>query len=290
MGQALAQRFLFSRDIPGGVAGVTAFVAGYLCCPPYAQTGFASGALVFHFCCVAGSICRRHHCQFEDRGGANLHNMDAYFTLLLIVLSYLVFARYGTESGETAQPIAIPWLVVVLLLLMPVWAYPQFDLGITTYDPVRTQSVLTDLQEHVDEVNRQGGEILFITQRHLISMHMLKGVTLVPEYEREDLMEMAMGDNIQYLGQFREDMQEQRFALIVVDPLNYKFLANDRSFAEENNVWVKRVMKHILCNYREEAIYPEDEIALYVLKPARGNVRDHFSRMTSNRVANIAGK
>ena len=124
--------------------------------------------------------------------------------------------------------------------------------------------MLTDLQERVDEVNRQGGEILFITQRHLISMHMLKGVKLVPEYEREDLMEMAMGDNIQYLSQFREDMQEQRFALIVVDPLNYKFLANDRSFAEENNVWVKRVMKHILCNYREEAIYPEDEIALYV--------------------------
>jgi len=197
-------------------------------------------------------------------GGANLHNMDAYFTLLLIVLSYLVFARYGAETGETTQHIALPWLVVVLLLLMPVWSYPQFDLGITTYNPLRTQSVLTDLQEHVDEVNRQGGEILFITQRHLISMHMLKGVTLVPEYEREDLMEMAMGDNIQYLSQFRADMQEQRFALIVVDPLNYKFLANDRSFAEENNVWVKRVMKHILCNYREEAIYPEDEIALYV--------------------------
>jgi hypothetical protein len=77
-------------------------------------------------------------------------------------------------------------------------------------------------------------------------------------------MEMAMGDNLRYLSHFRKDMEDQRFALIVVDPLNYKVFSKDRSFAEENNVWVKRVMKHILCNYREEAIFPEDEIALYV--------------------------
>ena len=35
-------------------------------------------------------------------------------------------------------------------------------------------------------------------------------------------------------------------------------------FAEENNVWVTRIMKSILCNYREEAIFPADEIAIYV--------------------------
>lgn len=197
-------------------------------------------------------------------GGANLHNMDAYFSMLLIVLAYLVFACYKRENGETAQQVAIPWLVVVLLILMPVWAYGQFDVGLRTYDSARTQKVLSELQTHVDDVNAQGGEILFITQRHLISMHMLDGVTLVPEYEREDLMEMAMGGNVQYLDQFLDDMENQRFALIVVDPLNFKFLPEDRSFAEENNVWVRRVMKHILCNYREEAIFPEDEIALYV--------------------------
>jgi hypothetical protein len=197
-------------------------------------------------------------------GGANLHNMDAYFSLTLIVLAYLVFARYRRENGESAQPVAVPWLVVVLLLLMPVWAYGQFDLGLRTYDSARTAKVLSELQGYVDDVNAQGGEILFITQRHLISMHMLTGVELVPEYEREDLMEMAMGNDVPYLDQFGDDMENQRFALIVVDPLNYKLLPEDRSFAEENNVWVRRVMKQILCNYREEAIFPEDELALYV--------------------------
>lgn len=197
-------------------------------------------------------------------GGANLHNMDAYLSMLLIVLAYLVFARYQPETGGAAQPVTMPWLVAVLLILMPVWAWTQFDLGIRVYDANRTQSVLTKLQSYVDDVNAQGGEILFVTQRHLISMHMLQGVTLVPEYEREDLMEMAMGDNRIYLDHFGDDMENQRFALIVVDPLNYTIMASDRSFAEENNVWVRRVMKRILCNYREEAIFPEDEIALYV--------------------------
>ena len=198
-------------------------------------------------------------------GGANLHNMDAYFSLLLIVLAYFVFARYQPESGGAAQPVPLHWLLVVALILMPAWSYLQFNIGFRgTGDNARTQDVLTTLQQRIDQVNAQGGEILFITQRHLISMHMLDGVTLVPEYEREDLMEIAMSNDLGHIQTFREDMEDQRFALIVVDPLNYNVLSRQRSFAEENNVWVTRIMKHILCNYREEIAFPVDEIALYV--------------------------
>ena len=39
-------------------------------------------------------------------GGANLHNMDAYFSMLLIVFAYLVFARYHPEDGGAAEPVA----------------------------------------------------------------------------------------------------------------------------------------------------------------------------------------
>lgn len=197
-------------------------------------------------------------------GGANLHNMDAYFSLLLIVLTYLVFARYRSETGETAQPVPLHWLLILSLIVMPAWSYLQFNIGYVKYDAARTQNVLTSLQGYVDRADSQGGEILFITQRHLLSMHMLNNVALVPEYEREDLMEIAMSNNVPYLQKFREDMEDQRFALIVVDPLNYNFLSQNRSFAEENNIWVTRIMKSILCNYREEAVFPVDEIALYV--------------------------
>jgi hypothetical protein len=198
-------------------------------------------------------------------GGANLHNMDAYFSLLLIVFAYFVFARYQPETGGAAQPVPLHWLLVVALIVMPAWSYLQFNIGFRgTGDTARTQAVLAQLQESIDQVNARGGEILFITQRHLVSMHMLEGVTLVPEYEREDLMEIAMANDLAHIQTFRQDMQDQRFALIVVDPLNYNVLSRQRSFAEENNVWVTRIMKHILCNYREEIVFPADEIALYV--------------------------
>ena len=197
-------------------------------------------------------------------GGANLHNMDAYFSLLLIVLAYLAFARYQTEQGGAAQPAALHWLLLTALILMPAWSYLQFNIGFRTRDTPRTQEVLRSLQGYVDQANTQGGEILFITQRHLVSMHMLENIRLVPEYEREDLMEIAMANDLEHIQTFQEDMEAQRFALIVVDPLNYNILSKQRSFSEENNVWVTRIMRHILCNYREEIVFPADDIALYV--------------------------
>jgi hypothetical protein len=197
-------------------------------------------------------------------GGADLHNMDAYFIVLLIVFMYLIFSRYGAEDGLPARPVQLHWLVVVMLIVAPVWSGIQSNIGLRSYDDQRTQMILADLQARVDQVNTQGGEILFITQRQLISMGMLHGVTLIPEYEREDLMEMAMADNAEYLGKFRSDLESQRFALIVVDPLRFFKMTSRRSFAEENNVWVAGVAKHMLCNYRAEVIFPEDDIALYV--------------------------
>lgn len=197
-------------------------------------------------------------------GGVDVHNFDAYFIVLLIVFSYLIFARYRLEHGELSRPVRLSWLLVLALVLIPAWSYLRFNIRSQVYDPQKTQAVLKSLQSYVDHVNAQNGEILFITQRHLISMHMLNGVKLVPEYEREDLMEMAMGNNTEYLGKFKEDMENQRFALIVVDPLNFNLMTRNRSFADENNVWVRRVAKQILCNYRKEAIFGEDDIALYV--------------------------
>jgi len=206
-------------------------------------------------------------------GGGNLHNMDAYLTLLLIVFAYLVFARYSSENGEPAQPVVMPWLLALALIIMPAWSYLQFGVDFKSYETVRTEKILARLQQEVDEVNAKGGEVLFITQRHLISMNLLKNVTLVPEYEREDLMEMVMADNPEYLARFRDDIGNQRFALIIVDPLRDTIMKRTRGFSEENNAWVRRVVVPIRCYYREEVAYPLHEIALYV--PQEGEPQCH---------------
>ena len=197
-------------------------------------------------------------------GGADLHNLDAYFTMLWIVISYLVFARYSPQNTRTAEFIPLNWGNVMAVIVIPILFITQTNIGFKTYDPSRTEKTLSALQSEVDRVNAEGGEVLFVTQRHLISMGMLHDVTLVQEYEREELMEMAMSNNEAFLDRFKQEMESQRFDLIVVDPLTFKILARRRAFSEENNVWVRGIMRPILCNYRLEESFPEDEIALYV--------------------------
>jgi hypothetical protein len=197
-------------------------------------------------------------------GGADIHNLDAYWVVLLIVFAYLAFARYRLENGELSRSVPLPWILVFALFILPAWSWTQYNVVYKAYDVTATRAVLQKIQDRVDQVDASGGEILFITQRHLIAMHMLDGVTLIPEYEREDLMEMAMSNNTVYLDRFKKDMENQRFDLIVVDPLTYNVISRNRSFSEENNVWVRRVMKSILCNYREDITFPADGISLYV--------------------------
>jgi len=197
-------------------------------------------------------------------GGVDIHNLDAYLSLLLIVTSYLVFRKYVPEKGDGTIPFRLPWRLTVLFFAVPAWFLLGSNVGFKTFDEIRTQSVLQTLQSYVDDVNTRGGEILFITQRHLTSMRMLDNVEMVPEYEREELMEMAMGDNQDYLRVFRADMESQRFEAIIVDPLTYRLLGRNYVFGEENNAWVQRVMRPILCNYQEEFVFPEDQVAVYV--------------------------
>ena len=197
-------------------------------------------------------------------GGADLHNMDAYFVVLLIMVGYVLFAQYRKEDETFESPVSLHWGLIVLMLLLPTWTQLETNAGLKTYNAARTSAVLSALQDQVDQVNAQGGDILFISQRHLISMGMLQNVKLVYEYEREDLMEMAMARNETYLAEFRSDMEDQRFAAIIVDPLNYSIYSRRREFSDENNVWASEVIRSILCNYRLDVSYPEDNIAIYV--------------------------
>ena len=197
-------------------------------------------------------------------GGGDLHNMDAYMIMLLIVSSYLFFGRYTPQLKPQAVSVSMPWSVLILLVFVPVWFSAQTSGHFKSYDRASATSALRDLQAQVDSANEQNRDVLFISQRQMISMHLLEGVKLVPAYEREELMEMAMSDQKNYLDAFRADVQNQRFALIVVDPLKFKLLGSNYSMGEENNAWARRVIKPILCNYKVAVSYPEFQLALYV--------------------------
>jgi hypothetical protein len=204
-------------------------------------------------------------------GGADIHNMDAFAVLLLVIFAY-IFAGGGSVASEITTQAARPvhqaqWgstALLALLVVIPAWFAVQGTGGFWKYDPAKAQDTLAALQQRVDTVNAQGGQILFITQRQLISMRMLKNVPLIPEYEREELMEMAMAQDETYLQAFRADLEKHRFAAIIVDPLRFNFVGEQDAMGAENNAWTRYVVKRILCNYKQDAIFPADRIVIYV--------------------------
>jgi hypothetical protein len=209
-------------------------------------------------------------------GGGDIHNMDAYAVALIVVATHLFFDGYTPDtlveqpqdSPKNRPSVRFHWAVAALLVLVPVWFAQRASIGVVMYDKAESQAVLTELQRQVDSVNAQGGEILFITQRHLIAMNMLQSVQLIPEYEREELMEMAMANNQAYLDGFKAELRAQRFAMIVVDPLTTTLLGSDYAMGEENNAWVRFVARPILCNYRAEQTFTSDRIVIYVPQEA----------------------
>lgn len=203
-------------------------------------------------------------------GGADIHNMDGYAVTLLIISVYMVFGPKPFTRQDDAQSsnymgkALLPWTITFLLVLVPVWFSVQGRAVFWNYDPKTAQKTLAALQQQVSKANSHGGQVLFITQRHLISMHLLKGVYLIPEYEREDLMEMAMSKNATLLEKFNADIENHRFAAIIADPLRINYVSDQDAMGVENNAWTRYVIKQILCNYQQQAVFPADRIAIYV--------------------------
>jgi hypothetical protein len=205
-------------------------------------------------------------------GGSNLHNLDAYLVLLLVVCGALGLGALRLEGTQLslAQPHLPAWLEPLLLALtvaIPL-AYALSTGGaLPKRDFAAAESALQEVAQAVAQADQQGGEVLFISQRHLLTLGMLGEVTppLVPDYELVFLMEMAMSGNRFYLDAFQSGLQAQRYALIVSGPLTTNLQGRLHSFGEENDAWVIEVSEPILCYY--EPILKLKDPALMLLAP-----------------------
>ena len=182
-------------------------------------------------------------------GGGNLHNLDAYLVLLLILEVHLIFGSVATEEGEPSavwRPsmamlgagVLIP--VAFALASAPSWQALDFEAG---------RSTVTSITQAVRQASGDGQEVLFISERHLVAFEHL-GVPLIPDYEKVYLMEMAMAGNAAYLEAFEADLSAHRFGLIVTEPLNTRLLGSEYTFGEENDVWARHVATPLLRFYR----------------------------------------
>ena len=210
-------------------------------------------------------------------GGSNLHNLDAYLALLLVIGAYIYFTRFlpdlptdHTESVQASAPRvsnkrikSAEAILIAAALVFPLYFTLSAGGELPHRDYPAAQAALQTLNTATQQAVRQGGEVLFISQRHLVTFDYIQDVPLIPDDELVFLMEMAMSDNSAYLDAFHNDVSHQRFAIIVSEPLTIQYQGKSHSFGEENDAWVERVSEPVLCYYEPTQIVETAGVVLY---------------------------
>ncbi len=202
-------------------------------------------------------------------GGSNLHNFDGYLVVLWLILYYFAWGRVKSENeSQTYSPLQRAenfgffgslfvhregafWRVIHAWLVIAPLPFAIFQGGpVKTYPPERVEEALDALYSIVEKATDAHKEILFITERHLLTFGVLPNVPLVADYEKVWLMEMAMANHRQYLEKFYADLAKRRFAVIVSTQTYLSPQGDTGRFGDENRAWRKRVNRPVLCYYK----------------------------------------
>jgi hypothetical protein len=203
-------------------------------------------------------------------GGTNLHNLDAYMVLLWVLTSVVAFGFYAPASSKAAQKFKVSAWLAAALLAVPILFAIFSGAPLNLPNQQVTDAALVQIQQMADQAIRRGGDVLFISQRHLLTFHLITGVPLVPEYEKLFLTEMTISNNVDYLNRFIKDIDQQRFTLIITDPLYTKITdTTEDVLSPENNAWVRFVSRPVLCAYEVVATF--SDLNIQMLTPRYGN-------------------
>ena len=208
-------------------------------------------------------------------GGGDLHNMDAYLVMLALIASSFFAERVAAEEQSSPAWGKIRWPVAVAALLVPLgFALPQ--IGFThSYDHAGVETDIQKLQKVVSDTIDNGGEVLFVTERQLLTFNELKNIPLTPDYEQIELMEMAMSGNREYLENYYADLRSHRFSVIVAEDQKY-VQRKDGAFIEEDNAWVRFVGAPLLCAYKPVESLASANLQIFVPRPNPPSCKDPF--------------
>ena len=207
-------------------------------------------------------------------GGGDLHNMDAFLVILALIATSFFSGRVAGD-GEPA-PIWGNFQWGVAALLVPLgFALPQIGF-FNSYNHVNAEKDIQRLQQVVSEAVNNGGEVLFITERQLLTFNELKNIPLIPEYEQIELMEMAMSGNREYLQQFYSDLDKRRFALIIAEEQKYSPQKRG-AFTEESAAWVRYIGAPILCAYKPIENLSSNNVQIFIPRKGHPVCKDPFT-------------
>jgi hypothetical protein len=219
-------------------------------------------------------------------GGGDLHNMDMF--LIGLVFTAVIAWERGEREWLTDINLSPLWIKIVLLLLFALpgyqslrdmrsyyfsgnasWLATLADAPTTdalNLHPSReiTDASLDTIRQEVALARSQGGEVLFLDQRQLLTFGFIKDVPLIPQYEKKTLMNQALSSDARYFKAYYADLAAKRFALIISEPLRKPVKDSSYRFGEENNAWVKWVSIPTLCYYEPKVTLKEVGVQLLV--------------------------
>jgi hypothetical protein len=213
-------------------------------------------------------------------GGSNLHNLDAYLSLLLVITSYIYYGKFEPDNQGQVVPMntgntllmsgSAQARLLILAALAPVAFTVTVGGPLPTYDFKVAYDNLAQIKQTVEQSVSSGGQVLFISERQLLTFHYINA-PLYPDDELVFLMEMAMAKNQPYLDAFYNNLKDHKFAIIVSHPVSTNFQGSEHVFGEENDAWVRGVSKPLQCFYKPAMKFPKVNVILYVPKSGPGN-------------------
>jgi hypothetical protein len=257
--------------LPLAVLVVSKLKGNYKRVHPLRWLGLAGVLLAF----LAGGIV----VSVKIGGGGDLHNLDAFIFLWLVIAGYILAGKLVLDSeSERILPEEVssqerlttlkihPFWIAIAVILPVFFAFMRAG----TWQFKADQSQKDDLKAIKMALNADAlkeGPILFITERQLLTFSEIEDIEVIHDYEKVFLMEMAMGNNEHYLQGFYEKLEKQAFAAIVTDPISTALQDRSRPFNEENNAWVRKVVIPMLEHYQLEQAFRSDAINLLLPKP-----------------------
>ena len=214
------------------------------------------GCILFAFLCVGLIV------SVKIGGGSNLHNLDMFLIALLIIAAMAWNAGMGewlidkVHSGHW-----INWIILAAIIL------PVLPAMLTVEpkkypDPSTTGEALAKVQQVIAQHAQE--EILFMDQRQLLTFGYVPKIPLIADYEKKWMMDEAMADNAEWFKPYIHDLKNQRFAVIISEPLQIKFQGANRNFSEENDLFVKWVSIPTLCYYEPLETFEEQGVQILV--------------------------
>jgi len=200
-------------------------------------------------------------------GGSNIHDLDAFWFLLLIVASFIFFGRSLPDQSSNADCLRIPPLLVIALVALPLLLPLTLELPAPLPSQQEVNHVINQVNFYVAQAVHEGKEVLFIDNKQLITFGYVPSARMVPEYETAYILEMAFIDQQEYFARFTQDLKSNRFGVIIANPQPTRLQNPDEIFAEENNAQIKWIGQPLLCYYQNLKTWLDVNVSILVPEP-----------------------